>query len=147
MPLLLLSSSTTPPPWVQFSNRVPLNTKFWNNNRPFKIVIWNTRLIFHALAYVDETERVNYVLKTQRHHDRFSIFSRVKTSNCDLKLGSITRIHHCLVIGNTRISFVLCLRRWVKKIVRQSFAMEKLFWNYISLSKLWMAIWKFLNVT
>ena len=104
MPLLLLSSSSTPPPWVQFSNRVPLNTKFWNNNRPFKIVIWNTRLIFHALACVDKTERVNYVLKTQRHHDRFSIFSRVKTSNCDLKLGSITRIHHCLVIGNAAMS-------------------------------------------
>ena len=56
--LLLLSSSPTPShgwaPWVQLSNRVPLNMKFWNNNRPFKIVIWNTRLKIYALACVDE---------------------------------------------------------------------------------------------
>ena len=132
IPLLLLSSSLTPPlrgtPWAQFSNRVPINMKYWNNNRPNKIVIWNTRLKLCALGCVlmRQKERVNYVLKTQRHNNRFSIFSRVKTSNVDLKLGSITHIHHCLVIGNAGVSFSLCLRCSNKKIAKQFFVREEI---------------------
>ena len=89
--------------WVQFSNRVPLNMKFSNNNRPEIIVILNTRLLFHAyrcryrvrLSQISTTATVfNFLLQ---------YFFGVGTSNFDFKHGFITHIHHCLVIENAII--------------------------------------------